>query len=306
MKITEILGKKFTYSVEMVPPRNWEEPETLYARIGEMKELGVDFISVTKGAGGSLRGGTLPIAYFAKERYGLECIAHFTSMDSTKQEIENSLKDYYQFGIENLLALRGDAPDMAPGVAGECPEHKGDYDYAYQLIHQISELGKGHYLPRKGFDKEEKYKDGPRMGFCIGAAAHPEDEDMEKSLDYFEKKVSEGAHYAITQMIFDVELYKKFVAGARERGVEIPVLPGVRPLTKHKQAVVTETKFGVPVPDKFKDGLDGLEGDAAYAKGIELTAELCRELKNAGAPGVHLFVMNNVDMTKDILGKLRE
>jgi len=301
MKITELIGEKFTQSAEMVPLRNWEDLESLLSKIGGLKELGMDFISVTKGAGGSLRGGTLPIAYLSKERYGIECIAHFTCMDSSIQQIENSLLDHHHFGIKNLLALRGDVPDVSPDVAGQCPQYKGDYKYAYQLARQISELNNGHYLAREGFDKEEKYKEGPKTDFCIGVAAHPEDDDLEKSLSYFEKKVEEGAHYAITQMVFDAGLYEKFISGAKDKGINIPVLAGVRPLTTYDQAVKTETKFKVPVPEKFKEALKGLGKEEAYKKGVELTAELCNDLKAAGAPGVHLFVMNNVDLVRDIL-----
>jgi len=303
-KITEILGKKFTRSVELVPLRNWENPQDLLSKVGQLKELGIDFISVTKGAGGSLRGGTLFIAYFSRERYGMECIAHFTCMDSTIHQIENRLMNYHNFRIENILALRGDVPDAAPDLAGKCPKYTGDHKYAYQLAHQITELNQGHYLTRKGFDAEADHTQGPSTDFCIGVAAHPEEADMEKALSYFKKKVEEGAHYAITQMIFDAELYKRFVSGARDLGITIPILPGICPLTNYDQAVRIETKFHVPIPEKFKQALRGLDEAAAYKKGVELTAGLCDEMREAGAPGTHLFVMNNVDITRDILALL--
>ena len=141
--ITDIInGKNFTFSVELVPPRNGEPIEGLFDKVSLLKEAGVDFISITKGAGGSLRGGTTPIAYLIKDKFNLPVIAHFTCMEASKQEIENGLVDHAYLGITNVLALRGDPPT---GVFSAYEAAPNQHQYAHQLITQIAALSKGHY-----------------------------------------------------------------------------------------------------------------------------------------------------------------
>src|SRR3989338_10942522 len=136
-KITELLKeKKFTISVELVPPRNGEGKKDIHSKIKRLRGK-VDFVSITKGAGGSLRGGTLPISVFAKE-HGIIPLAHFVCRERTKAEIENDIIDLYYFEINNVLALRGDPP---AGAKDE--KWAGDYEYAYLLVKQISDLNKG-------------------------------------------------------------------------------------------------------------------------------------------------------------------
>jgi len=305
MKVTDILEqKKYTFSVELVPPRNGTALDNFYENASKFKDAGVDFLSVTKGAGGSLRGGTLPITYFIKEKTGLDVIAHFTCIDRLKPDIEIELLDYHHFGINNILALRGDKPDIEPGVKNPNPESTGDHKYAYSLVEQIKSMNQGKYLVRKGFDKEE-VREGSNTDFCIGVAAHPEEQNLETAIEHLKCKVDAGAEYAITQMIFDPGVYKEFVGKARDAGISIPILPGIRPFTKYKWAVLCEEKFGVPVPQKYKDALKGLDDDASYKKAVELSAELCNEFKDAGAPGAHLFVVFDVDLALEVLDLIK-
>src|SRR3989338_4283864 len=184
-KITEILkNKKFTLSVELVPPRNGTSYDEIFNKLEQLKGK-VDFVSVTKGAGGSLRGGTLPISYFAQNKYGINTIAHFVCRERTKYEIENDLMDLYYFGIRNILALRGDPP------AGHKEEEwDGDYKYAYLLVKQIKEMNKGLYLPRVNIDKGSR--EGSKTDFCIIAAGHPED-PIKEEIEHIKAKVEAGA-----------------------------------------------------------------------------------------------------------------
>ncbi len=292
-KITEILKeKRFTISVELVPPRNGEGKKEILAKIKRL-EGKVDFVSITKGAGGSLRGGTLPISVFAKEN-GIVPLAHFVCRERTKAEIENELIDMYYFDINNILALRGDPP---AGAKDE--EWDGDYKYAYLLVKQISELNKGRYSPRRNVDTGD-FREGIKTDFCIIVAGHPED-SFDEELEHIKAKIDAGAEVIITQMIFSFSEYKEYVENLRKSGIELPVIPGIRPLVNLKQAESIETFFGLKVCDELKEGLKGKE---AHEFGINYTADMIKKLKEYGAPGVHLFVLNDVDIVEELIKKI--
>ena len=297
MKITQILKKKkFTLSVELVPPRNGTSYDEIFNKLEQLKGK-VDFVSVTKGAGGSLRGGTLPISYFAQSKYGINTIAHFVCRERTKYEIENDLMDLYYFGIRNVLALRGDPP------AGHKEEDwDGDYKYAYLLVKQIKDMNKGLYLPRVNIDKCSR--EGSKTDFCIIAAGHPED-PVKEEIEHIKAKVEAGADVIITQMIFSFEDYKKYVESLRKSGIKIPVIPGARPLINYKQAKSVEDFFSLKVAKKLIDGLKEAETDKeAHEFGINYCVDMIKKLKQYGAPGVHLFVLNDIEIVDDLLKKI--
>src|SRR3954465_5654225 len=136
-KLVKVLSSQnFTLSGEVIPPRNGSNQEKILGQIESLITSGAQFLAVTKGAGGSLRGGSLPIAQLIKERYGVPCIAHFTCRDLTPPEVENQLMDHHYFGIRNILALRGDPPDGQP----DWKPREGGYSYAHELIQQIRRL----------------------------------------------------------------------------------------------------------------------------------------------------------------------
>ncbi|MFH1544617.1 MAG: methylenetetrahydrofolate reductase [archaeon] len=286
--------KKFTKSIELVPLRNGRDYSELYRKIGGLKGEGIDFISVTKGAGGSLRGGTLPLTFYVKERIGVNAIAHFTCRENSVQEIENSLIDHHLFGIRNILALRGDPP------TGVKEEKKGPYDCAWQLVRQIREMNEGHYLVRKG---EKEFREGEKTDFCVGVAAHPE-ENLDEEISFLKKKEEEGAEFAITQMFFSAGDYVNYRDKASEEGIEIPIIPGVKPLTKYRQAEFVENSFKVKVPKELKEMLKDSDEEKARENGIEFTAELCRELKKEKAPGIHLFILQDVDLAREVIKRI--
>lgn len=287
--------KKFTKSVELVPLRNGRDYSELYEKIEGVKREGIDFISVTKGAGGSLRGGTLPLTFFVKERFGVNAIAHFTCRENSIQEIENSLIDHHLFGIRNILALRGDPP------TGMKEGKKGPYDYAWQLVRQIREMNKGHYLDRKG---EKEFSDGDKTNFCIGVAAHPEEKNLDEEISFLKKKEEEGAEFAITQMFFRASDYVKYRDKAREKGIRMLIIPGVKPLTKYRQAEFVEDSFKVKVPKELKKMLKESDEEKAREKGMGFAVELCRELKEAKAPGIHLFILQDIDLAREVIQRI--
>ena len=290
-KITEILHEKeFTISVEIVPPRNGTDPEEIYNKIEQLRDS-VDFIAVTKGAGGSLRGGTLPISYLTQENFGINSIAHFVCREHTKEEIENELVDLHYLNIKNILALRGDPP------AGLKERWKGDYKYAYLLVNQIKKMNNGMYLPRN--PEEGEFVKGMNTDFCVLVAGHPED-PIEEELKHIRKKIDAGAEVIITQMIFSFDDYKKYVEALKNAGINVPVIPGIRPLVSLKQVNSVENFFKLKICNELKEGIEEKEKDF----GLEYFVDLIRKLREYHAPGVHFFVLNDVGLVKELLEKV--
>lgn len=289
-KIIEILKEKdFTVSVELVPPRNGTDPENIFKNVAQLKDM-IDFVSVTKGAGGSLRGGTLPVSYFTQEKFGINAIAHFVCREHTKQEIENDLIDLHYFNIKNILALRGDPP------AGAKEEWNGDYEYAYILVKQINDLNNGRYLAR--LPEEGQFRTGIKTDFCILAAGHPE-EPIEKEIEHIKQKINSGAEVIITQMIFSFEEYVKYVKSLKKAGIDIPVLAGLRPLKTIQQAESAENFFHIPIPASLKKGIAKKGKEFC----IEYFTDFIYKLRKFKAPGAHFFILNDVDIVKELLRK---
>lgn len=297
-KITDILAEnKFTLSVEIVPLRNGRSYGEILSAVETLSTLGVDFASVTKGAGGGLRGGSLPLSYFITQRFGINSIAHFTCMERTKEQIETELVDYHLFGIKNILALRGDPP-----VGTTNPNLKSDYDYAWQLVKQINSMNNGIYLKRT----ETETGTGEKTDFCIGVAAYPSAPDTDKQIEYLAKKVDEGAEYAITQMIFDSPDYFNYLDKCKESGINIPIIPGIRPIVNKSQCEFSEKFFGLTVPNKLKNAVSVNDQAIAREHGLKYAIGLCDELKSNGAPGIHLFVINDIKAACEIVNSMRK
>lgn len=286
-KLIDVLASSpFTLSAEVIPPRNGTEQIQVLTQIQSLVNAGAEFLSVTKGAGGSLRGGSLPIAQAIKEQYGRPCIAHFTCRDLIPVDVENQLMDHHYFGIRNILALRGDPPDGQP----EWKPREGGYHYAHQLITQIRNLNEGRYLSRANGPAVS----GPteRTDFCIGAAVYPEYPDPKDRVEFFKIKVEAGAQFGITDMLFDADNYARFLDACGKAGLpRIPILPGTRILKSRAQAIRIATKFKTSVPQHWLDRLPETDGPEGFDRGIELFTEFSGRLKQLGAPGIHLYVI---------------
>lgn len=287
IKLTEVLRQRsFTYSAEIIPPRNGTDQGKVLQQVDTLIQSGAQFLAVTKGAGGSLRGGSLPIAQAIKEQFKVPCIAHFTCRDLTPQEVENQLIDHHYFGIRNILALRGDPPDGQP----EWKPRDGGYHFAHQLISQIQKLNEGHYLPRPSgpIISEQESTD-----FCIGAAAYPEHPDLHERIEFFRLKVEKGAHFGITDMLFDPEAYARFRDQCDRARVQVPILPGTRILKNQFQARKMAEKFRVHIPNEILKSLPEEEKPDSFEQGIEIFIRLVERLRSLGAPGVHLYVIGD-------------
>lgn len=295
--VIEVLKQKpFTVSAEIVPPRNGEEQAQTFSKLKSIIDSGVDFLSVTKGAGGSLRGGSLPIAQVIKEKLNRPCIAHFTCRDLVPEEVENQLMDHHYFGIRNILALRGDPPmgqtDWKP--------REGGYSYAYELVQHIVRLNSGEFLKRKGFDVNSVEK----TQFCIGVAAYPEHTDVNERKEFTRVKFSAGAEYAITQMLFDPEKYEGYLNEVRKMGFSQPILPGLRILKSKKQAKLMEQRFQCSVPDWYYQALPDDGESASVDHLLQPFLRLVEALKKTGAHGVHLFVLADTSINCEAIKRL--
>jgi methylenetetrahydrofolate reductase (NADPH) len=303
IKLTDFLKQNgFTASAEIIPPRNGSEQRKILTQVQTLIEAGAQFLAVTKGAGGSLRGGSLPIAQVIKEQYQVPCIAHFTCRDLTAFDCENSLMDHHYFGIRNILALRGDPPTEA-GQTGVWKKKEGGYDYAYELIDQIRKMNEGGYLTRAAgpaADGEE------RTDFCIGAAAYPEHPNEEERIRFFKLKIDHGAQFGISDMCFDPEIYARFMDKLAQVGVFVPILPGTRILKSRTQAQKMASKFRVTVPASLLAALPELEDADSVKRGVELFHQLTERMKALGAPGIHLYVISDTPSSAEALRGLAQ
>jgi methylenetetrahydrofolate reductase (NADPH) len=300
-KITDILGKgTFTLSAEVIPPRNGTEQAQLLTQIESLVRSGAEFLSVTKGAGGSLRGGSLPIAQAIKERFAVPCIAHFTCRDLTPQEVENQLIDHAYFGIRNILALRGDPPQDQPNWS----PREGSYTYAYQLIDQIRSLNDGNFLGRKSDLSRDPQTISEKTDFSIGCAVYPEHPNESERIEFLRAKVDRGAEFAISQMLFDEEVYARYLERCHRERLTIPILPGTRLVKTRVQAQKMAERFMVSFPRKLMDKLAEVPGVDAQRRAEDAFADLIEGFKKAGAPGVHLFVLSDTVGSSSLINRL--
>ena len=295
-RLTDLLKEnRFTLSAEIVPPRNGAGPGVIVDQIRRLTAAGSQFLAVTKGAGGSLRGGSLPIAQIIKEQFQTPCIAHFTCRDLLPEEVESQLVDHHFFGIRNILALRGDPP-----VGVDWSPRPGSHPYAYKLVEQLRALNEGRYIDRAGFKTEVHEK----TEFCIGVACYPDHGDAAEHLDFYRRKVDAGAEYAITQMLFDADSYSRFLDASAALGMKIPVLPGVRMVRTRAQAVRVGQRFGIPVAESYLRDLPEESPALGSDQALDAFLKLAEKFRAAGAPGIHLFVLSETEMAEAALTRL--
>jgi methylenetetrahydrofolate reductase (NADPH) len=286
MRINEILAAETpVFSFEFFPPKTEVGEQNLYKALSELRPLEPSFVSVTYGAGGSSREKTIEIVKRIKEDFGLEAMAHFTCVGATVPELRATLDEMRDAGIENVLALRGDPPE------GQADWRKtdGGLEYSHELVELI----------------------GRAYPFAIGAACFPEThihaESAESDLRYLAEKVRSGVDFLITQMFFDNSFYFDFVARARRAGVEVPIIPGIMPITRVGQVERMATMCGSAIPDGLRAELRARAEDAEAVLdfGVAYATLQCAELLAAGAPGVHFYTLNRSPATRAILSALK-
>ena len=289
MRIDERIasGSEPSFSFEFFPPKTDEGERNLGRALAELSRLSPTFVSVTYGAGGSVteRRKTIDIVAHLKRDYGMESMAHFTCVGATTEELRAMLGTMRDAGVENVLALRGDPP------AGETEwtPTEGGLRYSRELIELI----------RDEYD------------FAIGAACFPEvhihADDAESDLRYLKAKVDAGARFLITQMFFDNQFYYDFVGRARDLGIDVPIIPGIWPITNASQIKRVTQLCGSRIPDGLLHELE-LRGDqpgAVTDLGVAYATLQCADLLANGAPGIHFYTLNRSPSTRAILTALR-
>ena len=272
---------KPTFSIEFFPPKTEEGKIKLRKTREELAKLNPTYISVTYGAGGSTQQGTLDTVLEIKNA-GINAAPHLTCVGSTKENIRKLLQTYIDNGINRIVALRGDMPS---GM-----HEMGELRYANELVEFIRAETGDH--------------------FHIEVAAYPEFHPQAKSatadLEHFKSKVDAGANSAITQYFYNADAYYRFVDDCEKMGLDIPIVPGVMPITNYQNLARFSDMCGAEIPRWLRKRLEdfGDDAESLRAFGVQATTELCKTLLEQGAPGLHFYSMNRADPTQAVWREL--
>ncbi|HJA49244.1 MAG TPA: methylenetetrahydrofolate reductase [NAD(P)H] [Candidatus Agathobaculum intestinipullorum] len=283
MKISEILKQdKVTLSFEVFPPKTSSTYESVARATQEIAALRPDFMSVTYGAGGGTSEHTVHIASDLQSQYGVNVLTHLTCVSSTRAHVSSMLDQFRQHGIQNVLALRGDIPQ------GGAPAN--DYHYAAELVRDIKAQG----------------------DFCVGGACYPEGhvEAANKTEDilHLKEKVEAGCEFLTTQMFFDNHILYNFLYRIREKGITVPVIAGIMPVTNVKQIKRITSMSGTYLPERFKAIVDrfGDNPDAMKQAGVIYATEQIIDLIANGVNHIHVYSMNKPEIAAGIQASLSE
>lgn len=304
MKVTEHIAQaeQCLFSFEILPPLKGQDINAIYHTVENLLEFNPPFIDVTyhreeyqyvEKAGGLLekrvvrkRPGTLGICAALQSKYDIDMVPHVLCGGFTKEDTENFLIDLDFLGINNVVALRGDA---VPTEVYFKPEKQG-HSYASELVAQINGLNKGHYL-------DEELKHSHTTDFCIGVGGYPEKHmeapSLEKDIAFLKQKVEAGVDYIITQMFFDNQKYFEFVKRCREEGINCPIIPGLKPISTIKQLSLLPHRFHVDLPQDLIQAVEACSSNAQVKEvGVEWCIAQSRELIEAGVPVLHYYTMS--------------
>ena len=283
MRIPDLLAAadEPCFSFEFFPPKTSEGVEELFASVEDLGRLAPSFVSVTYGAAGSTREGTVEVTTRLKRDYGIETMAHLSVVGETIEGLDAA-------GIDNVLALRGDPPRGEP-----------DFQSPPGGLRSSAELAA--FI--RGREASAR--------FGIGASCHPEihreADSAEADIDFLRQKVDAGAEFLISQLFFDNAVYFDWLERVRDAGIEVPIIPGVLPIISraglHRFCDVCQAR----IPERLDEQLAALDGDpdAERAFGIAYASRQCEQLLAAGAPGIHFFVLNRATSVKAILGAIK-
>jgi methylenetetrahydrofolate reductase (NADH) len=287
MRIDEILTTtRPCFSVEFFPPKTDEGRANLFETVEVLRELEPAFFSVTYGAGGATREGTLETTSAIRDQYGVEAMAHLSCVGETVESLREVIDRIADAGIENILALRGDPPRGQTDFV----QPEGGLGSAAELAAVIS-------------------RDHPEL--AIGGSSfpevHPEAESLEADLAYTKTKIDNGASFLITQLFFDNRHYFDFIPAARAAGITVPIIPGVMPITSYAQIRRFCEICEATIPGPLATAMEALGGDerAEFELGVAYAAQQCAELLASGAPGIHFYALNRWPATRAILAALK-
>ncbi|ABC82446.1 methylenetetrahydrofolate reductase [NAD(P)H] [Anaeromyxobacter dehalogenans] len=293
MRITDLLrfarerGEPI-FSFEFFPPKTDDGVRGLFETVEALRPLGPAYVSVTYGAGGSTRAKTIDLVKRLKRDAEVEAMAHVTCVGASREEIAAVLDEVADAGIQNVLALRGDAPR---GQSAFVP-HPDGFTHASELVAFIR-------------SRPERWR------FCVGAAAYPEGHvetrDLAQDLRNLKLKVEAGTDFLVTQLFFENAHYFRFVERARAAGVEVPVVPGIMPFTNVEQVERFTAMCGAAIPPPLRAAMEvrRADPDGARELGVAYATLQCADLLRRGAPGIHFYTLNRSPSTRAIVAALR-
>ena len=286
MKIIDVLNNgKMTISFEVFPPKKETSLDNVKAATEEIAKLAPAFMSVTYGAGGGTSEFTIDIAKNIKDKYDVPMLAHLTCVSSDHETVQQRIADMKAAGIENVMALRG---DLTPELEAT-DRTRWAYHHASELVRELRESGND---------------------FCIGAACypevHPESANQKDDIKYLKEKVEAGVDFLTTQMIFDNSLFLGFMYKLRESGIDVPVLPGIMPITNANQVARAIKLSGAYMPQRFRSLVDmfGEDPAAMTQAGIAYATDQIIDLYANGITNVHIYSMNKPEVAKGIINNL--
>jgi methylenetetrahydrofolate reductase (NADPH) len=317
MKVIDILNssQKPFASFELVPPLKGSDVSRLYDSIDPLMQFQPPFINITchrdeveyvpNGDGSyrkmtlAKRPSTIAIVAAIMRRYpNLEIVPHVICGGASQSRVESELLDLHFLGIQNVVALRGDA---IPGQRFFIPEPDG-FSHSSELVAMIRHLNDGQYL-------DPTVKNGLSTDFCVGVAAYPEKHfeaaNLDVDIQHLKQKVEAGADYIVTQMFFDNQQYFRFVDCLREAGITVPVIPGLKPISSQRQIDLLPRSFHIDIPQALVNEINKAKtADAVYQVGIEWAVAQSRDLLTHGAPAIHYYTMAKPDNVCQIVEKV--
>ncbi len=316
MKITDYFDKaegQTLVSFEVLPPLKGGSMSDIFNTLDPLMEFKPPFIDVTyhreeyvynKRPSGYYektairkRPGTVGICASIMHRYGIDAIPHLICGGFSMEETENALIDLHFLGINNVLALRGDARQFEDKFVPESDGHK----YAVDLVRQIHDMNNGVYL-------DSNIEKGTPTEFCIGVAGYPEKHfeapNFNSDIAYLKQKIDAGASYIVTQMFFDNSHFFRFRDACHHAGIHVPIVPGLKPITRKYQLTSIPRKFFINFPELLVEEISAADEKHSKNIGIEWCIQQCLELKKEGVPCLHFYTMGDVDTTYKIVEKI--
>jgi len=297
-------------SFEIIPPKRGGSVEKVFESLDQVMKYNPPFIDVTYHAAESYyeelsdgtikrhikrkRPGTIGLCAAIMHKYGVDTVPHLICEGFTKEETEDALIELNYLGIDNVLAIRGDSNDSTPRYKN------GTFNkYALDLVNQIKGLNRGQYL--------EDIVNAHETDFCVGVAGYPEKHfeapNMDFDIQQLKKKIDAGGDYVVTQMFFDNEAYFRFVEKCRDAGIDCPIVPGLKVLTREHHLNFLPKYFHLNIPEPLSHDVQS-DPHNARAIGIEWAAQQCTELLEKGAPGIHFYIMGDPSPALDVIEKV--
>ncbi len=313
MKVIDILSKssKPFASFELVPPLKGSDKNKLYASVEPLMEFNPPFLNITthrdevvyrENADGNYkrvtitkRPGSVAIAAAIMKRFKVEVVPHVICGGATRGEIENTLLDLNFLDIQNVVALRG---DPVPGEKNFTPVADG-HSHSIDLVRQIENMNRGIYL-------DDTIKDAVPTNFCVGVAGYPEKHYEAPNLDMdiarLKEKVDAGADYVVTQLFFDNKKYFDFVEKATAAGINVPIIPGIKPVSTKRHIELLPKSFSIDIPNELmKELVKCKDNSAVYQVGLEWCVMQCKELLAKGAKAIHFYTMSKSENIIEII-----